>query len=125
MALTQDKYDAWMNNLKEFGLLEPEEVIEDYIKGDYWSFSGQTRGQYLFTNKKVVFFSGFGVKVVPIQYSNIRGIKKCMVSLFIPTGIKVTVFDPEKNKEVSHKLSVMKRANWMNYLSQKSGVPLQ
>jgi len=123
MALSKEAYEVWENNLKELNLLEAGEVIEEYVKGDYWEFlGGQTRGQYLFTSQKVIFISGYGFKQVVIKYSDIKEIKKCMIGPFIPTGIKLTVFNEEKGKNVKHKFSLMKRNDWMNLLASKSGV---
>lgn len=123
MSLTKEAQEKWEQTLKEVELLEDGEVIEEYVKGDYWeTLGGQSRGQYIFTNRKVIFVSGFGLKHVAIKYSDIKEIKKCMISMFIPTGIKLTAFDEKKGKNVKHKLSVMKRADWINFLSAKSGV---
>lgn len=42
--------------------------------------------------------SGFGVTTVVLPYRNVKEIKKCFVGPFIPTGVKVTVFDEKKEK---------------------------
>ncbi len=40
------------------------------------------------------------------------------MSLFIPTGIKLTVFD-EKNKNKNYKLSLLKRDKWIKYIEEQ------
>lgn len=123
MAFTKEAQEKWKETLKELGLLEDGEVIEEFVSGDYWkTFGGQISGQYFFTNQKVIFVSGFGLKTVVIKYSDIKEIKKCMISMFIPTGILVTAFNTELGKEETHKLSLMKRENWINLMSAKAGI---
>lgn len=123
MSFTKEAQEKWKGTLKELELLEDGEVIEEFVSGDYWrTFGGQISGQYFFTNQKVIFIAGFGLKTVVIRYSDIKEIKKCMISMFIPTGIKVTTINQENGKEETHKLSLMKRANWINLMSAKSGI---
>ena len=122
MALTEANKVKWEETLRELELLGAEESIEEHTAGDHWPFTGQVRGNYFFTKEKMIFVSGFGLENFVIPYKNIKEIKKCMISLFIPTGIKITIFDEEKGKDKKYKCSVMKRNNWIDYLSQKSGV---
>lgn len=124
MALKEADKAKWEETLRELDLIGTEEKIEEHTAGDYWSFTGQVRGNYFFTKDKMIFISGFGLENFVIPYKNIKAIKKCMISLFIPTGIKVTVFDEQKGKDKKYKCSVMKRNDWIEYLSQKSGVIL-
>jgi len=122
MALTEANKVKWEETLRELELLGAEESIEEHTAGDYWPFTGQVRGNYFFTKDKMIFVSGFGLENFVIPYKNIKEIKKCMISLFIPTGIKITALDEEKGKDKKYKCSVMKRNNWIEYLAQKSGV---
>ncbi|NLL78465.1 MAG: hypothetical protein GX234_01405 [Clostridiales bacterium] len=71
----------------------------------------------------MIFVSGWGVNSFAVKYSDIREIKKCMISMFIPTGILVTAVD-ENGKNKKYKCSVMKRAQWMEFLSKKTGIAL-
>ena len=107
--------------LKELELLKEGDFIVEMVKGDYYSF-GQNRGSYFFTNEALIFVSGFGVTTAVLPYCNIKEIKKCFVGPFIPTGIKVTDFDEKKGKNKKHKLSVLGRKKWMEYLSQKQEI---
>ncbi len=121
MALTEEKKAKWEETLRELELLTDGETIEDHTAGDLWSWTGQTRGNYFFTKDKLIFVSGFGFENLVIKYNDIKAIKKCFVGPLIPTGIKVTALN-EKGKEKKHKLSVMKRNNWIQLLETKSGV---
>lgn len=121
-ALKPEAYEQWKQNLIEFELWEEDEVIEEYIKGDYWDFGSQKRGQYLFTNKKVVFV---GWTYWSVNYKDIKEVTKCNVGgliPLIPTGIKLTYFDEKKGKNKKYKMSVLKRKEWIEYLSKKAGL---
>lgn len=122
MALKPAKQAEWEKTLKELELISEDDCIVEHVQGDRWTFSSQTRGNFFFTKEKFVFVGGFGLKSFAVKYSDIKEIKKCMISMFIPTGIRVTAFNPESGKEERYKCSVMKRKNWMAYLSEKSGV---
>ena len=122
MTLTADKKNEWESTLIELKLMNQGDSIEENIQGDYWTFTGQTRGNYFFTKEKMIFISGWGIESFAIPYSDIKEIKKCMISLFIPTGIKLTVFDQNKGKEKKYKCSVLKRNDWIEFLSKKSGI---
>lgn len=124
MALTEKKKNEWIDALRELGLLGATETFEEHTQGDYWTLFGQTRGNYFFTADKIIFVSGFGAEQIVIPYSNIKAMKKCFVGPFIPTGIKITALN-ENGKEKNYKLSVMKRNDWINFISQKSGVSCQ
>lgn len=122
MALNEKKKKEWEETLRELNLMDGDESIEEYTKGDYWTFTSQTRGQYFFTAKRVIFVGGLGLKSFAIKYQDIREIKKSMVGLFIPTGITVTAEDTDSGKRKKYKFSVMKRKNWIGLLSDRSGV---
>lgn len=123
MGLSEKDKNEWEKVLREGDLMKEGDSIVESVKGDYY-YLGQNRGTYFFTNKAVIFVSGFGGTSAVLPYKNIKEIKKCFVGPFIPTGIKVTVFDEEKGKEKKHKLSLLSRQQWMDYLSNKSGVAL-
>ena len=121
MSLSEKEKQEWEDALRETELLKEGDSIVEYVKGDYWSF-GQNRGRYFFTNESLIFISGFGGTTAVMPYRNIKEIKKCFVGPFIPTGVKLTVFDEKKGKNKKHKLSLMGRKKWMEYLSKQSGV---
>ncbi len=122
MALKESKKAEWEKTLKELNLMNEEDCIEEHTAGDYWHFGTQTRGNYFFTKEKFIFVSGFGVNNFSMKYTDIKEIKKSMVSLFMPTGITVTADNPEDGKTVKYKCSVMKRQKWIELLSDRSGV---
>jgi len=124
MKLTEAKKLEWEKTLKEINLIEAADSIEEHTQGDLWSFGSQSRGNFFFTKEKFVFVSGFGLNNFAINYSDIKGLKKSMINFFIPTGITVTALDPEKGKTKKYKCSVMKRKDWMAYLSQRAGITL-
>lgn len=121
MALTQDKKQGWEETLRTLELIGADESIEEHTKGDRWTFASQISGNFFFTAEKIIFVSGFGGDQVAIPYSNIKAMKKCFVGPFIPTGIKITALN-EKGKEKKYKFSVLKRNNWIEHISGKSGV---
>jgi len=123
MAKTESNIEEWEKVLKEAELIEEGESIERHTNGDYWSFTGQARGNYFFTADKMVFISGLGMESFAIRYADITGIKKCMIGMFLPTGIKVTATDPKKGKSKKYKCSVMKRKEWIDFLYEKTGLP--
>ena len=124
MALTEKKKNEWIETLREVELLGETETFEEHTQGDYWFLNSQTRGNIFFTADRMIFISGWGFEKIVIHYSDIRAMKKCFIGLFIPTGIKITALN-ENGKEKNYKLSVMKRNDWINFISQKSGVNCQ
>lgn len=122
MALNEQKKQEWEKTLKELELMEEGDVIESHTKGDYWKLGSQTRGNFFFTRDKLVFVGGFGLDNFSVKYSDMKAIKKCMINFFIPTGILVTADNQENGKTKKYKCSVLKRKDWMQVLSAKSGV---
>lgn len=122
MALKEAKKLEWEKTLKELKLMEEDDFIEEHTAGDYWHFGTQTRGNYFFTKEKFIFVGGFGINNFSMKYTDIKEIKKSMINFFIPTGITVTADNQKDGKTVKYKCSVMKRQNWMDLLSSKSGV---
>lgn len=123
MAKKEVNMDEWKKVLVEAELIGENESIERHTYGDYWNLTGQSRGNYFFTADKMVFISGLGVESFAIRYADIKEIKKCMISMFLPTGIKITAMNPEKGKTKKYKCSVMKRKEWIDYLYEKTGLP--
>lgn len=120
MALKENKKQEWEENLREAGLMDASDSIEEHTGGDYWKMASQKRGNFFFTKRKFIFVGAFSSFAV--NYSDITGIKKCMINFFIPTGIMVTANNQEDGKTKKYKCSVLKRGRWIEYLSQKAGV---
>lgn len=124
MNLLKEKVDEIEKNLKEGKLIDEDDSIIEVEKGDYWEkflfFNMQTRGYYYFTKKSIIFIGGaLGNTQFVVNYKNIKEIKKCNVAFFIPTAIKLTVYDEKKNKNKKYKLSLLKRDKWINFIEEQ------
>ena len=121
--MTEEKLKECEQYLKESNLLEDKDKLLIVEKGDYWEkilfFNMQSRGYYYFTEKCIIFIGDLGATKFKVSYKNIKEIKKCNVGLFIPTGIKLTVFDEKKNKDKSYKLSLLERDKWIKYIEEQ------
>lgn len=84
-------------------------------------FFDQVRGQYYFTHERVAFVSGWGTNSFSIKYSAIKGIKKSFIGPFLPFGVTVTA-ETEDGKTKKYKFSLLGRAKWIDFLSNKSGI---
>ena len=121
--MSEEKLKECEQYLKEGNLLDDNDKLLIVEKGDYWEkilfFNMQSRGYYYFTKKSIIFIGDLGATKFKVSYKNIKEIKKCNVGLFIPTGIKLTVFDEKKNKDKSYKLSLLKRDKWIKYIEEQ------
>lgn len=121
--MKQEELKEIENSLKEADLIDNDDSLIITEKGDYWErflfINLQTRGYYYFTKKAIVFIGGLSTTKWSIKYKNIKSIKKCNVALFIPTSIKITAYDEKKNKDVTHKLSLLKRDKWIKFIEEK------
>ena len=122
--MNQEEMKEIEKNLKERKLIDNDDKLITTQKGDYWEkllfFNIQTRGFYYFTKKAIVFIGGaMGSTQFTVSYKNIQEIKKCNVAFFIPTGIKITVFNEKKNKNKKYKLSLLKRDKWINFIEEQ------
>lgn len=120
--MTDQKKAEWDSTLKELELVSADDSIQEHTQGDFWEFLGQTRGNFFFTNSKLVFVGGLlGASNFSITYSSITELKLCNVGgliPFMPTGIKVTYTD-EGGKTRSKKCSVLNRKKWLAYLQER------
>lgn len=126
MKLGPNEVAKWESSLKEAGYMGADDHIIEHTKGDLWEMMSQVRGNYFFTNEKFIFVGGLlGASNFSVKYSDIKELKKVNIGgliPIIPTGIKVVCQNPENGKTVKHKCSVMKRKEWIAYLSQKAGL---
>lgn len=122
MKLSQERKEQWEKNLVEAELMDASDTIVEHTAGDRWEVSSQCRGNYFFTNEKFIFVGGWGgSNTYSVKYTDIKEIKACCVGPaipFLPTGIKVTAIVDGKKKKC--KCSVMKRRDWMAFLSQRA-----
>ena len=121
--MTEEKLKECEQYLKEGNLLEDNDKLLIVEKGDYWEkilfFNMQSRGYFYFTKKCIIFIGDLGATKFKAPYKSIKDIKKCNVGLFIPTGIKLTVFDEKKNKNKTYKMSLLKRDKWIKYIEEQ------
>ena len=122
MKLKPNEVAKWEESLRKAEYMSDEDHIIENVQGDLWEMMSQTRGNFFFTKEKFIFVGGLGLNSFAINYSDIKGIKKSMINFFIPTGMTVTAFDPEAGKEKKYKCSVMKRTNWIEYLSKRANI---
>lgn len=119
--MSENKLKEIEEGLKKLNLMDESDIIEKDVAGDYWRINKQIRGHYYFTNERVVFMSGWGLESFSFKYADIKEIKKSNISLFMPFGVTVTV-DDNSGKMKKYKLSLMKRDQWIELLTNKSGV---
>lgn len=126
MKLGPNEVAKWESSLKEAEYMGADDHIIEHTKGDLWEMMSQVRGNYFFTNEKFIFVGGLlGTSNFSVKYSDIKELKKVNIGgliPIIPTGIKVICQNPENGKTVKHKCSVMKRKEWIEYLSKKAGL---
>lgn len=121
-SYTPEKIKGMETLLMEAQLMDPEDGIEEVTGGDYYPiFFDQVRGNYYFTHERVAFVSGWGTNSFSIKYSAIKGIKKSFIGPFLPFGVTVTA-ETEDGKTKKYKFSLLGRAKWIDFLSNKSGV---
>lgn len=125
MSLTEEQRLEFEKGLREAGLMEEGDVIEEHTAGDYYPMMQQTRGNYYFTRERLIFVSGWGATTLSVKYSDIREIKKSFVGPFLPFGVTVIADNQEKGKTKKYKLSLMKRTFWMDLIAKKAGITYQ
>ena len=128
MNLSEKQKTQWIDTLRELGYMSEEDNLVEHTKGDLWEMVfSQVSGNFLFTDKNFVFVGGLmGSTNFCIAYDKITGIKKCNVGgtiPLIPTGIKIT-YTNEKGKPAKKVCSVLKRNNWIEFLSKKCNVSM-
>ena len=119
---TEEDCQKIQAELRESELIAADEYVEKVTDGDYWDMMGmsQTRGHWYFTNKQIIFIGGLmGGEVVHIPVDRIKSVKKYNIRFIIPTGIKV-VAENDKGKDKTYRLSVMKRENWIDYITKSA-----
>lgn len=125
MGYTEQKKRELEASFREGGLISDTDTIQDSTKGDLWEFFSQIRGTYFFTEERLVFIGGFGgMNNFSAPYNKITELKLCNVGALLrimPTGILV-VYTDENGKSVKKRCSVMKRKDWLAFLSKKTDI---
>jgi len=128
MNLSEKQKKQWIDTLRESGYMSEEDNLVEHTKGDLWEMGfSKVSGNFLFTDKNFIFVGGLlGSTAFCIAYDKITGIKKCNVGgliPLIPTGIKIT-YTNEKGKSAKKVCSVLKRNNWIEFLSKKCNISM-
>ncbi len=126
MKLKPDAVAKWESTLRELKYISDDDHIIEHTQGDRWEMMSQTRGNFFFTNEKFIFVGGLtGISNFVVKYSDIKEMKTVNVGGLIPvipTGIRVVCRKPDSDKTLKYKCSVMKRKEWIQFLSQKAGL---
>lgn len=121
MALNEKQKASWEKTLRELKLMDENDEVEEQIVADYyeklWIFKSQVKGNVLFTKSRFVFCSTFGVNNISVLYKDIKAVNCCKVGIM--PGFEITVFDNEKNKDISYMFALMHRDNWVQLLNAK------
>lgn len=126
MKLNEAKKNQWEQKLRELNYISGDDQIIEHVGGDKWELATQTSGNFFFTNEKFIFVANFlGSGSFSVNYSDIKELKLVNVGgliPLIPTGILVSVQNPENGKMEKHKCSVMKRKQWLEFLRTKANL---
>lgn len=123
MKLNEQQKAEWEKALRDLNYIDADDVIEEHVQGDLWSFTGQTRGNFFFTKDKFVFRGGIlGADDFSVKYSDIKELKLINIRFIMPTGILVVAQNPENGKLKKYKCSVLKRKEWLAYLQSRTGL---
>lgn len=118
------KLQTQKNTLVKKQLMDESDNLLDYTQGNTkerllgkW---GQWRpGWIYFTEQKIICFWGV-LGYLEIPYNSIRALSKS-TQMFLPFGITITYTD-KNGKVVEDKISVQKRNERINLISERSGV---
>ena len=119
MDLSTEEARMWVSKLTETGVMHEGEQIIEHVKGDFWEFGAQVRGHYLFTEEAVVFVGGInGAAQWRVDYKSIQEVNKKNIKLIICTGIAIKYIN-EKGKLKKKVLSILKRNDWIEFISKR------
>lgn len=122
MKLSEQKKEKWEKTLRDSGLIDSIDTIQEYTKGDLWN-PLQIPGDFFFTMEKFAYVSRglIGKVTFSVPYNKITGLRLCNVGFipFLPLGIRVTYTD-ENGKLQKRKCAVLKRKQWLAYLKEKA-----
>ena len=119
----QEKYKKQL--LKGNNINERETVLDvvntSYVKKSALGIGKWTQGFAYYTDEQLVIPTDLGLGCINVPYKNIKSIGKC-TQFFMPMGIVVTYQDDRENTVVELKISTQKRAKYIEFLEEKSGV---
>ena len=117
----------WEKALTDLELISAGDEVQESVMANWLEITAKifgtwVKGEMVFTKQRLVFVSTFAASSFSLRYSDIKEIEKCNISWFFPMGIIIEAVDPETGKEKSYRCSVSKRAKWIAYLSEKTGI---
>lgn len=126
MANQEKQLTRWQKALTELNLIDSDDKVEACLMANWASFSfaifgSWRKGTLLFTKKKLVFMTSFGVSQFTIDYADIREVKKCFAGL-LPMGMQITAYDKKTDKVKKYKFWITGRGKWIKKLIEKSGI---
>ncbi len=122
--MNSGKYQKQKDKLVKNKFMDENDNLLDYTQGNtrerlVGKWGQWKQGWIYFTEQKIICFYGIAGSL-EIPYSSITAIGKC-TQMFLPLGIKIT-YTNERGKVVEDRISVQKRNQRMNLISERSGV---
>ena len=111
--------------LKGNSIDESEEVVDvvntSYVKKSALGFGKWVQGWAYYTDKQLVIPTNLGLGHIHVKYKNIEAIDTCS-QFFMPLGIVITYHDEKENTSTVLRISTKKRAKYIAFLVEKSGI---
>ena len=124
MALNEKQKKSWEKTLKELKLMQENDEVEEQVVANYYEkifiFKNQVKGNILFTKERFIFCNTFGTNNISVSYQEIKAISRCKAGLM--SGLTITIFDSQKNKDVTYMFTLMHRDNWVMRLEEKTNL---
>lgn len=122
--MNSGKYQKQKDKLVKNKFMDENDNLLDYTQGNtrerlIGKWGQWKQGWIYFTEQKIICFYGIAGSL-EIPYSSITAIGKC-TQMLLPLGIKIT-YTNERGKVVEDRISVQKRNQRMNFISERSGV---
>lgn len=121
------KKEKLKKNLVKMELMDENDRILECILVNYWNKLMGKMGQWkrswiYFTEKAIICPTGILDENIIIPYNSVRELGKCLQGLF-PMGFVVTYEHPITKRQEKQQFSISKREKWLEFISQKTGVP--
>lgn len=121
------KKEKLKKNLVKMELMDENDRILECVLVNYRQILMGRMGQWkrswiYFTKEAIICPTGILDENIIIPYNSVRRLGKCRQGLF-PIGFVVTYDHPKTNKQENQYFSISKREKWLDFISQKTGVP--
>ncbi len=122
------KLEKQKKNLVKIGLMEESDTLIDFFQASYierliGAWGQWKRGWAYFTEERLIVITGFLEENIVIPYENIQKLEKCSQGV-APIGIAITYKNMESGKTMTHKVSMMKRDQWLAFMAERCGTQL-